>query len=42
MENKRIKEWKRKSKKSVGDHREGQDKERGGKDEDGQAEGRGW
>lgn len=35
-------EWKRKSKKSVGDHREGQDNGRGGKDEDGQAEGQGW
>lgn len=34
MGNKRIKEWKRKSRKLVGDHREGQDKEKGGKDED--------
>lgn len=35
MENKRIKEWKWKSRKLVGDHREGQDKEKGGKDENG-------
>lgn len=36
MENKRIQEWKRKSRKLVGDHRQGQDKEKGGKDKDGQ------
>lgn len=36
MGNKIIKECKRKSKKLVRDHREGQDKEKGGKDKDGQ------
>lgn len=41
MENKRIKEWKWKSRKLVGNHREGQDKEKGGKDEDRQIKAKG-
>lgn len=41
MDNKGIKEWKRKSRKFVRDHREGQDKEKGGQDEYGQRKGGG-